>query len=100
MCESTSAQLSAHPATQGEPYVGSDEADQGDDSERALLALLGSVGRGLWYSGFLAVPAALFWAGVSVFDALHGGYLLLLLGGLLRYTLQLYPAVSTATVHD
>ena len=74
--------------------AGGDNASQADDSERALLALVGSIGRGLWYAGFLAVPAALFWAGVSIFDALHGGYLLLLLGGLLHYTLQLYPAVS------
>ena len=75
--------------------VGDDGFSQADDSERALLALVGSIGRGLWYAGFLAVPAALFWAGVSVFDALHGAYLLLLLGGLLHYTLQLYPAVSS-----
>ena len=74
--------------------AGGDTASQADDSERALLALVGSIGRGLWYAGFLAVPAALFWAGISVFDALHGSYLLLLLGGLLHYTLQLYPAVS------
>ncbi len=74
--------------------AGDDGFSQADDSERALLALVGSIGRGLWYAGFLAVPAALFWAGVSVFDALHGAYLLLLLGGLLHYTLQLYPAVS------
>ena len=74
--------------------AGDDGISQADDSERALLALVGSIGRGLWYAGFLAVPAALFWAGVSVFDALHGAYLLLLLGGLLHYTLQLYPAVG------
>ena len=82
--------------TQGDHDAG--DGNQGDDSERALLALVGSVGRGLWYAGFLAVPAALFWAGVSVFDALHGGYLLLLLGGLLRYTLQLFPAVGAVGV--
>lgn len=39
------------------------------------------------------MPGALFGAGISSFDLLHGTYLLLLLGGLLRYTLQLLPAV-------
>ena len=39
------------------------------------------------------MPIALFLAGVCKIDALHGVYLLLLVGGLLWYTIQLYPAV-------
>lgn len=61
--------------------------------EGALAVLLLGLGRGAWLAGFVAVPAAFFWAGVAAWDLLHGAYLLMAAAPVLWHTLQLQPQV-------
>lgn len=70
------------------------EPGPGAQNEGALAALLLGLGRAAWLAGFVAVPAAFFWAGVAAWDPLHGAYLLLAAAPTLWQTLQLQPQVG------
>lgn len=83
---------STHPTSFATPQAAAEAAHE----EGALAALLLGVGRAAWLAGFILVPAAFFWAGTAAWDALHGAYLLLVAGLLLRHTLRLQPRVCVS----
>jgi hypothetical protein len=70
------------------------DPEAGGEDGGALAALLLGLGRAAWLAGFVAVPAAFFWAGVAAWDPLHGAYLLLAAAPTLWQTLQLQPQVG------
>lgn len=57
-------------------------------------ALQLALGRAIYYLGFLALPAILFWVGLSSQDLLHAAYLTLLVVWFLAHSLSLEPHVS------
>lgn len=61
-------------------------------------ALQLALGRAAYYLGFLALPALLFWVGLSSPDLLHGGYLALLVAGFLGHSLLLEPRASVGAI--
>lgn len=79
-------QLNTHCCAQDAPAATAQD-------EGALAVLLLSLGRTAWLAGFVAVPAAFFWAGAAAWDPLHGVYLAMLAAPMLWHTLQLQPQV-------
>ena len=57
-------------------------------------ALQLALGRALYYLGFLALPAVLFWVGLSSQNLLHAAYLALLVIWFLAHSLSLEPHVK------
>ena len=61
-------------------------------------ALQLALGRAVYYLGFLALPATLFWVGLSSQDLLHASYLALLVVWFLGHSLSLEPRVSLGAI--
>lgn len=61
-------------------------------------ALQLALGRAAYYTGFLVLPAILFWVGLSTPDLLHGGYLALLVAWFLGHSLLLEPRASMGAI--
>lgn len=63
------------------------------DAWRAIGLGLGTI---LWYAGFLAIPAVVYIAGITVWSWLNAAYLLFLLSHLLWYNAWLAPPPKAA----
>ena len=61
-------------------------------------ALQLALGRALYYLGFLALPAILFWVGLSSQNVLHAAYLALLVIWFLAHSLSLEPHVEAGAL--
>ncbi len=61
-------------------------------------ALQLALGRALYYLGFLALPAILFWVGLSSRNLLHAAYLALLVVWFLAHSLSLEPHVRAGAL--
>ena len=86
------------PVAQGTPQLSPSFMSARPTSWPALQLALG---RAVYYLGFLALPAVLFWVGLSCQDLLHGAYLALLMLWFLGHSLSLEPHVSQgATGND
>ncbi len=62
------------------------------------LALQLALSRALYYLGFLALPAILFWVGLSSRNLLHAAYLALLVVWFLAHSLSLEPHVRAGAL--
>ncbi|KAK9824077.1 hypothetical protein WJX72_007565 [[Myrmecia] bisecta] len=85
-------------AVGGSPRSSHGTTGGNDGSAWNILAI--SIAQTAWYTGFVVLPFALFAAGVSQRDLLHGAYLLILLVSFLAAVLRLEPSLHTATLSD